>query len=158
MDGPPVKIISIYIARVYVNKGLNRAAKEMLVSAGLRRTGGRVEILEVLQQAKMPLNQEEILAQLDRDLNRTTVYRTLESFIQAGLVHRCFVRERAWHYELAHNCRPRQCHPHFTCTNCNRTLCLKNVFLPLVEDIPEGFVIQRQQVRIEGLCPDCSRG
>ena len=131
-------------------------AKEMLASAGLRCTRGRVEILQVLQRAKSPLAEEEIQAQLHRNLNRTTVYRTLESFITAALVHRCFVRERAWHYELAHDCRPAQCHPHFTCTCCAHTYCLKKVFLPLADDVPEGFVIKRQQVRIEGLCPNCS--
>ena len=130
--------------------------KEMLTSAGLRSTRGRIEILQVLQRAKSPLNEEEIQAQIQHNLDRTTVYRTLESFITAALVHRCFVRKRAWHYELAHDCRPTQCHPHFTCTNCAQTHCLKDVFLPLADDVPEGFVIKRQQVRIEGLCPDCS--
>ena len=135
---------------------MEKSPKEILTSAGLRCTIGRVEILKVLQQARTPLNEDEIRARLDRYLNRTTVYRTLESFTRAELVHRCFVRSRAWHFELAHDCRPLQCHPHFTCTSCDKTLCLKDVFLPLADDVPVGFVIQRQQVRIEGLCPDCS--
>jgi len=139
-------------------KAETRAAyRELLRAVGLRMTGGRVDILDVLLRAHRPLTEDEIRARLKREVDRTTVYRNLEHFMVKNLVHRCFVRERAWHYELAHNCGPKQCHPHFCCTKCGRMVCLTEVSVPLARKLPEGFELKRQQVRIEGLCPRCSR-
>ena len=140
-----------------MNAETRAAYRELLRAAGLRMTGGRIEMLDVLLQAQRPLTEDEIRARLKQEVDRTTVYRNLEHFREKNLVHRCFVQERAWHYELAHNCKPQQCHPHFCCTKCDKTVCLTEVLVPLAKKLPEGFEIERQQVRIEGLCPRCNK-
>ena len=84
------------------------------------------------------------------------MYRTLESLVEAGLVHRAFMQNRAWHFELADHCTEKQCHPHFTCTNCGVTSCLTEISLPMATIPHKGFIISRQQVRLEGLCPACA--
>lgn len=132
-------------------------AREMLKDAGLYCTEARVAILEILMQAASPLRQDQIAERLtSRTLNRVTVYRTLESLTVAGLVHRAFMHDRAWHFELADHCTEKQCHPHFTCTSCGVTHCLTDISLPLARIPQKGFVISRQQVRLEGLCPACA--
>lgn len=129
----------------------------MLKTAGLYSTRGRVAILKVLMKAGGPLSQEQIAARSGgRHFDKVTIYRTLESLLKVGLVHKAFVEKRAWHFELAHNCSERQCHPHFTCTNCGKTHCLTGISLPMARSPHKGFVIQRQQVRLEGLCPACA--
>lgn len=131
--------------------------QDILRQARLRRTPGRVAILKILLRAHKPLTREKIALKLGKKkLNKATIYRALECFIQASLVHKAFLRDRIWNYELAHNCTDYQCHPHFTCNNCNDTQCLTEVSVPLVKPLQKGFVIQRQQTRLEGLCPDCS--
>ena len=131
--------------------------RRMLKQASLYCTEARVAILKVLSQAVRPLRQDQIAERLaDKTRNKVTIYRTLESLTHAGLVHRAFMQERAWHFELAHHCTARQCHPHFACLNCGKTHCLKEMSMPMAPKSYKGFVIQHQQVRLEGLCPACA--
>jgi Fur family ferric uptake transcriptional regulator len=132
-------------------------AREMLKAAKLYCTTGRVAILMVLMNAGKPLSQDQIARRSGKShFDKVTIYRTLESLLDVGLVHRVFVDKRARHFELSHNCTESQCHPHFTCTNCGNTTCLKGVTLPMAKSPHKGFIIRRQQVRLEGLCPDCA--
>jgi len=140
-----------------VKADLDGEPRKMLKAARLYRTQCRVAILKVLIGANKPLKQEQISHRLgDRRFNKVSIYRTLAILLEAGLVHKAFVGQRAWYFELADNCTQMQCHPHFTCTNCGSTHCLAGISLPLARIPHEGFVIHRQQVRLEGLCPACA--
>ena len=136
---------------------LDEEVRRMLKGADLYCTEARIAILKVLVQAPSPLQQNEIAARLaSKTLNKVTIYRTLQSLVEAGLVHRAFMEKRAWHFELAHHCSDSQCHPHFTCLDCGNTHCLMGVSLPMAKSPPDGFIISRQQVRLEGWCPACA--
>jgi len=129
----------------------------MLRQAKLRCTRGRVAILKILSSATRPLTREQIASELGKKgLNKVTIYRALERFVRVGLVHRAFLHARTWHFELADNCSERQCHPHFTCTNCGQTYCLTEITVPMAKSPYKGFVIDRQRVQLEGLCPECT--
>ena len=136
---------------------LDIQAREMLKAAKLYCTAGRMAILKVLMKAGKPLSQEQIADRSGKEhFDKVTIYRTLESLLGVGLVHKVFIDKRAQHFELAHNCTERQCHPHFTCTSCGDTHCLTEISLPLAKSPHKGFVIHRQQVRLEGICPNCT--
>ena len=137
--------------------GTKRRIEDLLRSANLRRTGPRVSILRALLGARGPRTADEIAERLGRPApNRVTVYRVLESFLKAGIVHKAFLDERTWHFELADNCTESQCHPHFTCTDCGDTHCMTEITLPMAKSPRKGFVIGRQRVQLDGLCPNCS--
>jgi Fe2+ or Zn2+ uptake regulation protein len=128
----------------------------LLGSAKLKRTGSRAAVLSVLLGAGKPQTAHQIAAKLSNTApNKVTIYRTLESFCRAGLVHKAFIHKRAEHFELATRCSDVQCHPHFICINCGVTNCLVGVSIPIVKGLKKGFIIHRQQVRLEGLCPQC---
>ena len=132
-------------------------ARSMLKAAKLYCTKGRVAILKVLMKTDKPLSQEQISRRLgEKHFDKVTIYRTLESLLKVGLVHKAFMEKRACHFELANNCTESQCHPHFTCTSCGKTHCLMEISLPMAKSPHKGFVIHRQQVRLEGLCPACA--
>lgn len=136
---------------------LDMRARGMLKTAKLYCTDCRVAVLKVLIRARRPLTQEQIARRLGKkQLDKVTIYRTLENLFGAGVVHKAYIEKRAWHFELADNCSESQCHPHFTCTSCGVTHCLTEMLLPMAKSPHKGFVIQRQQVRLEGLCPECS--
>jgi len=136
---------------------LDHRARQMLRTAGLYCTEGRIAILRVLLQARRPVRQDQIGERLaDKATNKVTIYRTLESLVKVGLVHRAFMQKRAWHFELADHCSETQCHPHFTCSNCGTTHCLTEFSVPMAPRSYRGFVIHHQQVRLEGLCPACA--
>ncbi len=138
--------------------GFNNAkADELLREVGLYSTACRRATLEVLVRSNRPLSQSQIADQLsDSGFNKVSIYRTLASLVEVGLVHKAFLQERTWRFEAAHRCSETQCHPHFTCIRCGNTHCLTGARVPMVEGFPEGFVIHRQQVRLEGLCPRCA--
>lgn len=132
-------------------------AREILKSVKLYCTRGRIDILTVLLEAGKPLSQDQIAHRSEKKhFDKVTIYRTLESLLAVGLVHKAFIDKRAWHFELSHNCTENQCHPHFTCTSCGDTHCLMEISLPMAKSPHKGFVIHRQQVRLEGLCPACA--
>jgi Fur family transcriptional regulator, ferric uptake regulator len=130
---------------------------KLLSSAKMKRTIPRRTILEVLLIAKRPQTADEIMTAVSEGCaNKVTVYRTLESLVVSGLVHKAFVGKRSQHFELADKCGEHRCHPHFVCEDCGRTNCLPGLATPIVMGLGKGFVIHRQQVRLAGLCPQCS--
>lgn len=134
----------------------SKRIERLLRSSGLRRTKPRAAILGVLMRARKPLTQEQISSKLGPAIaNKVTIYRTLERFCEAGLVHKAFMQKRAWHFELADRCTESQCHPHFTCEKCGVISCLVGLPVSIIKGVKKGFVIHRQQVRLEGLCPRC---
>jgi Fur family ferric uptake transcriptional regulator len=102
------------------------------------------------------MTQEEIATKLGDGPDKVTIYRTLKTFLEAGIVHRAYLQERSWHYELGDKCTERQCHPHFTCSSCGETFCMTELSVPMARSQFKGFKIEHQQVRLEGLCPECT--
>jgi Fur family ferric uptake transcriptional regulator len=131
--------------------------ERLLSQSGFRKTRQRVDVLRVLLDAKRPLTQEQIARKLKTAApNKVTIYRCLESFLRADLVHRAYIEGRSWHYESGERCTQLQCHPHFTCTKCGSTRCMVDSTIGMVKGLEQGFVVHRQQVRLEGLCPRCA--
>jgi Fur family ferric uptake transcriptional regulator len=140
-----------------IDKITDDKMSEILKSAGLRLTDARVGVLTVLAESEGALSQEQIAEKLaDIAPNKTTIYRILESLVRKGIVHKAFTRGRSVYFELGDNCSETQCHPHFTCTSCDRTVCLTDVEVPLAGIGEKGFEIHHQKVEIQGLCPGCS--
>jgi Fur family ferric uptake transcriptional regulator len=132
-------------------------AQEILKARKLNCTGAQIVVLEELLKADKPFSREEIAARLGKYCpDKVTIYRILEKFCKTGLVHKAYLQKRAWHYELANHCGEKQCHPHFFCGSCGETYCLLRNSVPIIKGLKKGFIVKRQQVRIEGLCPACS--
>jgi Fur family ferric uptake transcriptional regulator len=110
-----------------------------------------------LLKAKRPLSHEEIFRELPpRALDRVSLYRALDSFVEAGIVHGAHLDEGRRYYEMGDRCTPVQCHPHFTCRRCGETTCVEEARIPLVRGLPRGFRVERQKVHIDGLCAQCA--
>jgi len=136
---------------------LNLKARKTLKKAKLYCTEHRVAILKVLSAADTPLSQNQIARRLGKTgIDKVTIYRTLQNFCTAGLVHKAYTHKKAWYFELARNCTETQCHPHFTCTSCGRTSCLTEISPPMTKSPHKGLVIKHQRIQLEGLCPDCN--
>ena len=95
---------------------------EIIRGAGLKVTDARVAILSQFIKKPIPLSALEIqqsLASTGSDV--VTVYRTLTSFEEAGILRKVDLRRDAVYYELADHH-----HHHIVCTDCG-----------LVEDIED---------------------
>ncbi len=130
---------------------------DLLRENGLKATKGRVEVLELFSRAGRPLAQKEIMEMLRLKLDRASVYRILNAFTEAGILHMAYVDRRSRVYELPGKCGAQKnaCHPHFSCRNCGMTACLENFKVYYKGALGKGFVAERQKVLIEGLCPAC---
>jgi Fur family ferric uptake transcriptional regulator len=134
---------------------MENKALELLKSVSLRRTQPRLAILKTLLKADAPMTQEQIAEAIGHSApNKTTIYRTLTHLVETGLVHEAFWEHRRQHYELAHHCGKQCCHPHFTCRQCEQTQCMTDIRADIVR-LPKGFVLHRQQIHIDGVCPEC---
>jgi Fur family transcriptional regulator, ferric uptake regulator len=140
-----------------MNPRVKKQIDDLLKSVKLKRTAPRITILNILLNTDKPRTAEEIIEAINKNgPNKVTVYRTLESMVESGLVHKAFIHKRAEYYELANHCTNNQCHPHFVCTNCGKTHCLTEMLIPFAKSPYKGFIIKRQQVQLEGLCPTCA--
>ena len=140
-----------------MNRRVTKKTQGLLESSKLRKTGARTAILGVLAGAHKPQTAEQIGFKLGvRGPDKVTIYRTLESFVKTGFVHKAYLEARKWHFELADHCSEEQCHPHFVCNGCGQTRCLPEATSPPVKVKRKGFIVYRQQIKLEGLCPSCS--
>ena len=132
-------------------------AQALIRRAGLRCTAGRLAIIEVLGASVKPLTRKQIADALGQtSLDKVTIYRALERFVERGVAHKACTQDRTAYFELADKCTEHQCHPHFTCTSCGSVSCFTHISLPLLKSPQNGFTIERQRVHLEGLCPKCT--
>ncbi|MHC4552125.1 MAG: Fur family transcriptional regulator [Planctomycetota bacterium] len=136
---------------------MRNKAIDILQAAKLRQTEPRIAIISAMMTSEHPLTQEQIAEQIGTAApNKTTIYRNLMHLAEKNVVHEAYIEERSQYFELAHQCGKVQCHPHFTCSRCHETSCLTGASAPLVT-LPSGFSMQRQQIRIEGVCDKCGQ-
>ncbi len=132
---------------------------ELLKSSGLRRTTARESILQLLADARRPLSHQDILKRRKgvESFDRVTVYRTLETLQQAGLIHRIQGTDGAWRFCRHKTESPEKCagnHIHFLCSKCNQMSCLPEQPLPWIV-APAGAIIHSKQLVVHGHCAAC---
>lgn len=135
-------------------------ASQRLRGSGLRYTGSRRAVVEVLSSADRPLTIPEILQQ-DRSLAQSSAYRNLNELIAAGVVHRIVAGDEYSHFELAEDLTSH--HHHLVCTHCGR---VEDVTLDdgietsLTRSLDEvalgqGFVAEHHRLDVLGRCAAC---
>jgi len=139
---------------------MKQAARDLLSTAGLKRTPGRVAMLGVLLHARQPLTPREILVRVaDTGINRVSVYRGLHAFSRVGIVHRVRVGDGQWRFAVCkHEKHATHCHPHFTCRSCGKVECLGAVALRRISEPSPGYRVEEQEVYMRGICANCSEG
>lgn len=117
-------------------------------------TKPRKHIYEVLGRSE-PLTMQELIAALPQ-IDKTTVYRTIELFETLGIVQRLQI---GWKYKLELSNAYQDHHHHITCVSCGQTVALpendviEEQLLTLARQA--GFTPQDHQLEVRGLCPAC---
>lgn len=134
-------------------------AQELLQQYALRKTSCRLEVLALLLQNNYALAHSDIEKQLGDRYDRVTLYRTLHSFEEMGLVHSINDISGAVKYALCQEaCDQHQHldnHIHFNCTSCNQTFCLNEVHVP-APALPAGYRVQSLHFSAQGICGACT--
>lgn len=136
-----------------------RTAEQLLKTHQLRRTDTRVEVLELFMNKDRALAQRDIEEELGA-IDRITLYRTLRSFEEKGLIHRAIDGSEKLRFALcSQECNPVEGHfdehAHFHCEICNQTFCLDQINAPSVK-VPSGYRIDSAHLVLKGVCDKCN--
>ena len=139
---------------------MQKKIDDLLKRNHLSITGGRRKILELFLQHDGALSHSDIEKKAGEKFDRVTVYRTLQTFLEKGLIHSIPSPDNAIRYALCkEGCTEghhRDDHVHFICTSCGITVCLEELTIPPIR-LPEGYVSEQVEMLISGVCKSCSR-
>lgn len=126
----------------------------------LRRTSSREDVLSLFLKADYALSHNDLEQGLGPDHDRVTIYRTLKTFLDKGLIHKVLDDEGGTKYAI---CRPtcgkddhHHDHVHFKCELCGQTTCLDHVQIPAIS-LPVGYERQEVNLLIQGTCSICNK-
>ncbi len=130
----------------------------ILKKNGLSITEGRKRILELFLEKEGALAHADIERLTSSAFDRVTVYRTLQTFVEKGIIHQIPTTDNSILYALCrHNCAEghhHDNHVHFICSLCNRTTCIEEVDIPEVK-LPRGFKQLHAAMILSGICREC---
>lgn len=126
---------------------------------GIRPTAMRLLIYKFLakQENTVTLTDiEKVLTSADR----TTLYRTMKTFDEHGIVHQIDDGTGITKYALCEegclcDVNKDDLHLHFHCTNCNETVCLTDYKIPQIS-LPSDYKANDVNLVVKGICEKCS--
>lgn len=132
--------------------------EEILRKNNLSITDGRQKIMQLFLKSNGALAHADIEKKAGESFDRVTVYRTLQSFVEKGIIHLIPTKDNSIKYALCKDdCEAGQHHDnhvHFICDECSKTICLDDVTVPQVK-LPKGFTPQHAEMVVNGICEEC---
>lgn len=132
--------------------------RQLLRKSGHKTTPSRLAILKVFREAKEPLSAQRVIELLPHTIDQATVYRTLKSFKEKGILRPVDLRHNHAHYDLA----ALEHHHHIICLRCGK-----------IENVPHHGVaamersiaqsskhfaeIRQHTLEFYGICKACAR-
>jgi Fur family ferric uptake transcriptional regulator len=136
----------------------NVQISEILRKNQLSVTDSRKTILELFLNTNGALAHADIEKKSGEKFDRVTVYRTLQSFMEKGIIHTIPTADNAIRYALCKDdCSEghhHDNHVHFVCSVCSTTTCLDSITVPEVK-LPKGFKPLDKQMIVTGICGEC---
>ena len=133
-------------------------AEKLLKKYGLRITDVRIIILDLFRNSDVALSEQDVEKQLTTSCDRVTVYRTLKSFLEKGILHKVLDEGNIVKYALCGtDCNEKMHHHehvHFKCNACGATICLENIPIQKVK-LPDGFEQEESNLLVLGTCKNC---
>lgn len=132
--------------------------KNVLNNFKLKSTPCRAEVLTLLLNNEHALSHSDIEHRVDQSFDRVTVYRTLKTFLDKGLIHKVLDDEGVTKYALCNECSKEEHnheHVHFKCEQCGHTQCLDKIQIPDI-NLPAGFKAHQKNLLIQGVCDQCN--
>ncbi|HOE70818.1 MAG TPA: Fur family transcriptional regulator [Brevefilum sp.] len=127
--------------------------KERLKRRGIRPSIQRIKVLEYLCRSQTHPTVDEIFTDLSLEIptiSKATIYNTLHTFIDAGIVRKIHSNTDAQHYDIVV-----KDHGHFKCLTCGEIFDFSIDYGHLEVDGLEGFFIKKKDVYYSGVCPGC---
>ena len=123
----------------------------------LRVTNSRVAVLDCFLDKNQALSLG-ILENEFPNFDRVTLYRTLNSFLESGILHKIPNDLGSATYGLCHDtCNPQEHkhdHVHFKCNKCGKVECLEDLIVPKIK-VPTGYSPYTVNMIVDGICGNC---
>jgi Fur family ferric uptake transcriptional regulator len=137
----------------------NEKVDLLLKRNNLSITDSRKKILQLFVGQGGALAHGDIEKKTGEKFDRVTVYRTLQTFVEKGIIHTIPTADNSVLYALCKD----ECteghhhdhHIHFVCTQCQKTYCLDDVVTPEIR-LPKGYTAGQVEVVVNGVCKECS--
>lgn len=131
---------------------------QILKTNQLSITGSRKKILGMFLNSPGALAHADIEKNAGEKFDRVTIYRTLQVFVDKGIIHTIPTPDNSIKYALCKD----ECsqghhhdhHVHFQCKQCGNTYCLDEVTTPEIK-LPKGYMPEQIEVVINGVCKNC---
>jgi len=134
--------------------------KDILKRNNLSVTGSREKILSLFLSQPGALAHGDIEKRAGEKFDRVTVYRTLQTFVEKGIIHAIPTADNSIRYALCKDdCSEghhHDHHVHFVCTHCGNTYCLDDVVTPEIK-LPKGYITSHIEVVVDGVCNTCGQ-
>jgi len=134
-----------------------KSFKEYLAGNCLKLTQQRLLIFKVFMSNDHPINPEGLLSAvqgIDETVSRSTVYRTIKHFHNAGIARCIHHSDGSTLYESMGD----QC-CQMICERCGRSIPIKNPYFECLQQETarqQNFTLFRYQVVLYGLCSHCN--
>ena len=137
---------------------MKRIQRQILRESNLRLTTSRSSILALFLNSAHALSYADIEKEVGSTFDRVTIYRTIKSFLEKGIVHKILDDTGAPTYglcsEYCSQAQHQHDHVHFKCNLCGQTICLDEIDIPEVA-LPNGYKPREVNLLIQGVCSDC---
>lgn len=129
-----------------------------LQGRNIKPTATRLLVLRVLAGQYSAISLSELERKFEKS-DRVTLYRTLKTFQEKGLVHSVDDGTGSPKYALCEEgCEcdiERDLHVHFHCRICGETFCLPKYKIPEIS-LPGAFVGEEASLVVKGVCGACA--
>ena len=119
-----------------------------------------MKIIDRLQESEFAMSQPDLEQEFQKEADRVTIYRTLYSLEEKGVIHRIIDLTGVSRYAICEDSCDSQHHAdehlHFHCLNCGNVYCLQVPALPSYS-LPRGYKIESTRLSAEGTCASCSQ-
>lgn len=133
--------------------------ENILRSKNLSLTESRKKILHYFLMSSGAISHTDIEKRSGEKFDRVTVYRTLQKFLEKGIIHNIPTSDDQILYALCKDsCEEghhHDNHVHFICEQCGKTVCLNHVLVPYVK-VPKGYKTTDIQMTVKGVCDECA--
>ena len=119
----------------------------------IKITSQRLLILKYLDQHCTHPTADQIYTDLKSNnpsLSKTTVYNSLETLIDSGIIQRITITGKEVHYDINHGM-----HHHFYCKKCGKIIDI-DIKCPNIEKMSQyGHKVEEVHGYVKGICKDC---
>ena len=122
---------------------------DLVKEYGIKKTAHREEVLKAIENSKIPMTAEDIYNNV-KGISLATVYRTIETFLNKGLLNKISVGDDERHYYEIASVN----HRHYAvCLKCKHMEYID--VCPVHDIVPKDFEVTGHKLELYGYCKNC---